>query len=82
VVSRRAFNLNGHTVLAMITTAAHNPWPGDTAVTGHRAAELHAACTVRLKLFTLDNRVILKTIGRLSASDRRKVASGLQKCLI
>lgn len=82
MVSRRAFNLNGHTVMAMITTAAHNPWPGDTAVTGHRAAGLHAACTVRLKLFTLDNRLILKTVGRLSVRDRKSVASGMQKYLM
>jgi len=82
VLSRRAFHLSGHTVLAMITSAAHSPWPGDTAVTDYRAAGLHVACTVRLKLFTLDNRLILKTLGRLSPTDRKSLASGIEKYLI
>ena len=78
VLSHRAFNQHGHTVLAMITSAGHPPWPGDAPVADLKAAGLNAPCLVRLKLFTLDNRLILKKIGRLAESDRRQVSKQLQ----
>jgi mRNA interferase MazF len=81
VLSRRAFNDRGHTVLAMITTAAHDPWPGDVPVADLTAAGLRAACLVRLKLFTLDNRLIVKRIGRLAERDRRNAAGSLRRHL-
>ena len=74
VLSSKAFNRGGHSVLAMITTAADHPWPGDTRLADYREAGLHQACTVRLKIFTLDNRLILRRIGDLSASDRKRVS--------
>ena len=45
------------------------------------AAGLHAPCLVRLKLFTLDNRLIVKNIGRLVAADRQQVTGKLQTYL-
>ncbi len=81
VLSKRAFNQHGSTVLAMITTAGHHPWPGDVLLTGLAAAGLHAPCLVRLKLFTLDNRLIVKNIGRLVAADRQQVTGKLQTYL-
>lgn len=73
VLSKKAFNHHGHSVLAMITSAAHRPWPEDTRLTDYRSAGLRLPCTVRLKVFTLDNRLILRKIGRLSAADRNAV---------
>src|SRR3712207_3275011 len=52
VLSSRAFNEHGHTVLAMITTKFHFPWPGDTSITDLVTAGLRSPCIVRLKLFT------------------------------
>jgi mRNA interferase MazF len=54
----------------MITTSGHRPWPGDTRLTDYAAAGLPLPCTIRLKLFTLDNRLILGRAGRLSAKDQ------------
>jgi hypothetical protein len=34
-----------------------------------------------MKLFTIDNRLILKRVGRLSNSDREKVARNLEKLI-
>jgi mRNA interferase MazF len=79
VLSKRSFNVHGHTVLAMITSSAHNPWLGDTNLRDHAPAGLRTPCIVRLKLFTLDNRLILKSIGRLSSHDRHCVSGALQK---
>ena len=72
VLSKKAFNDQGHTILAMITTKRYPAWPGDTEIKEHKAAGLHLPCLVRLKLFTLDNRLIVRKIGRLSETDARQ----------
>ncbi len=38
VISKKVFNDNGNTVLAMITTRAHHPWPGDTELQDRTSA--------------------------------------------
>jgi len=73
VLSNTTFNAAGHTVLAMITTRSHHPWPGDCNLESHGDAGLPQPCLVRLKLFTLDNRVILRRLGRLSDADQTQV---------
>jgi mRNA interferase MazF len=82
VLSRRAFNQSGHTVLAMITAAAHEPWPGDVEVDDLQAAGLSVACRLRLKLFTLDNRLIVRRIGRLASRDQKDAAASLRRHLV
>lgn len=81
VISRSDFNENGHTVMAMITTRAHRRWPGDAEVQDRGAAGLHLPCIVRLKTFTLDNRLILRKIGHLSSPDRRRVGRQFEQFL-
>jgi mRNA interferase MazF len=81
VVSNRSFNDSGNTVLTMITTKAHRPWPGDTDLVDLRAAGLNTPCIVRLKMFTLDNRLLAKRIGRLGDDDRATVLAELDKHL-
>ncbi len=80
-LSSTAFNRSGNTVLAMITTAEHAPWPGDTRLGDYSTAGLPRPCLVRLKLFTLDNRLILRGLGRLSKADTTKVAASLDQYL-
>lgn len=80
-LSNPAFNRSGHTVLVMITTRGHNPWPGDTEIKDHRAAGLPLRCLVRLKLFTLDNYLILRRLGRLAASDAARVEQNFTRYL-
>ncbi|HKZ02555.1 MAG TPA: type II toxin-antitoxin system PemK/MazF family toxin [Pyrinomonadaceae bacterium] len=75
VLSDRSFNVRGHTILAMVTTSGHPSWPGDVALADHKAAGLQIPCIVRLKLFTLDNRLLVKRIGALSLSDQKKIRS-------
>jgi mRNA-degrading endonuclease toxin of MazEF toxin-antitoxin module len=80
-LSRREFNAHGHTVLAMITTKIDPSWPGDTSLEDPAAAGLPAASTVRLKVFTLDNRLIVKIAGALSSDDRTRVAAEIDRFL-
>jgi mRNA interferase MazF len=81
VLSGRSFNAGGHTVLAMITTSGHRPWPGDVNFSDHKSAGLHNPCILRLKLFTLDNRLLMKRIGRLSVNDQNTISSQLKTYL-
>ena len=56
----------GHSVMAMITSARNRPWPLDVAISDLEEAGLPAASVVRMKLFTLDHRPVLRTSGWIS----------------
>ena len=77
MLSRKEFNRSaGHSVLAQVTTASKPAWPGDVSLE-HRRAGLPRPSIVRMKLFMIDNRLILKHAGRLVPGDREKVAQSL-----
>jgi mRNA interferase MazF len=77
--SSRYFNIKiGSSVMAMITTAGHYPWPFDVAISQLENAGLSRPSIVRMKLFTLDHRLILKKIGILHKADQQSVAEGLR----
>jgi mRNA interferase MazF len=82
IVSKKAFNRNGHTVMEMITSAGHSASPGDVPLRDHTAAGLREACVARVKLFTLDNRLILRKAGRLSPADRAGVRRNLHAAIV
>ena len=68
-------------VLAMITSAKNPGWPLDTIIGSSKKAGLPAPSKVRLKLFTLDHRLIIKKIGGLAAKDQTGVKENLKKLL-
>jgi mRNA interferase MazF len=72
---------SGHTVLAMITSQKNPDWPLDTLITGKGQAGLTAPSKIRMKLFTLDNRLILKKIGTLNDKDKIAVTKALHSLL-
>jgi mRNA interferase MazF len=72
---------SGHAVLAMITSQKNPDWPLDTTITGIRRTGLTAPSKVRMKLFTLDSRMIIKKIGTLIDKDRKAVRNALQSLL-
>lgn len=79
---RSAFNADvGHVVLAMITSASHSEWSLDVRLTDLHTAGLASASVVRMKLFTLDERLILRKAGSLAIADRKAVAAALRKLL-
>lgn len=74
VISNERFNQqHDQLVLAMITTATDNVWPSDVSLTDWQDAGLKVACHFRLKLFTLDQKLVVKTIGHLSSQDVQSV---------
>ena len=79
VLSMRGFNrANGHSVLAMIARATHTRWPSDHRILELEPTGLHAASVVRFKIFTLDNRILQRRIGRLSHRDARACSATLE----
>lgn len=74
VVSHAAFNQpSAHSVLAMITSAEQFPWAGDCPIQDLASAGLTTGCLIRLKLFTLDHRLIIRKAGVLAANDQKKL---------
>ena len=74
-------NVTQNCVLAMITSANNPGWPLDTHIGSIQKAGLPAPSKVRMKLFTLDSRFILKKIGGLSVKDQKAVKENLLKLL-
>jgi antitoxin PrlF len=55
--------------------------PLDCAIADLDAAGLPAPSVVRMKLFTLHNRLILRKAGRLARTDEQRVRAGLSRLL-
>jgi mRNA interferase MazF len=68
----------GHSVMAMITSAANAPWPLDTPIDQLAEAGLTAPSVVRMKLFTLDHRLIFRKLGALGEADAQRVAAAMR----
>ena len=81
VVSSSAFNAaHDQSILAMITSAGED-WLSDVAIRDWREAGLGVPCKVRLKLFTLDDALVLRKAGALSDRDAEAVRSSLARFL-
>ena len=74
VLSTAQFNQQAqHAVMAMITSTEQSGWPGDCTIENLDAAGLPAQCVVRLKLFTLDHRLVIRKAGALGMKDQKKL---------
>jgi len=79
---RSSFNdLTQTCVLAMITSAKNPDWPLDTQIGSLEKAGLPAPSKVRMKLFTLDSRLIIKKTGGLASKDQKAVQKSLLKLM-
>jgi len=65
----------------MATSSKNSPWPLGTNIGSIQKAGLPAPSIVRMKLFTLDSRLIIKKIGGLSAKDQEAVKNNLKKLM-
>jgi len=90
VLSERTYNeANSASVLMMITSAhpstglrtSAGSWQGDIPLAAWQAAGLKKPCIARVKLFTLDNALILGKIGVLATVDQKAVIKSLKTIL-
>jgi mRNA interferase MazF len=82
VLSQRGFcEVHDHAVLAMITTARSSSWPSDVAIGDLARAGLPAPSVVRMKLFTLDLRLVVRRIGALADNERHAVTASLEQAV-
>ena len=82
VISNSEFNSEqDQVILGMITSAANAGWTSDVAVSDLSAAGLRAASVVRMKLFTMDQGLVLRKAGNLSETDRQAVADRFRSVL-
>ena len=79
--THRFGNEIGHSVMAMITSKENVSWPLDVALTDLSAAGLPAPSVVRMKLFTLDHRLVLRKAGRLAKADQTAVRRAVRVLL-
>lgn len=82
--SAKHFNAKiGLSVMAMITSVKEGQdfWPADVVIKDLSHAGLPASSLVRFKLFTLDHRLVLGRLGKLSQSDQKHVQEKLQTIL-
>jgi len=78
----RIFNQKvGQSVMAMITSAKNSDWPLDIEIKDLDSAGLPSASIVRMKLFTLDQQLIIRKAGKLSPTDQSKVTEVLRRLL-
>jgi mRNA interferase MazF len=71
----------GQAVLAMITSAKNSDWPLDVEIQDLDMAGLPSVSVIRMKLFTLDEQLILKKAGSLATVDRQRVTQALGRLL-
>ena len=81
VVSSTGFSAaHPQSILAMITSAA-GTWASDIHLRNWRDAGLNVSCRVRMKLFTLDNSLIVRRVGSLSQVDSEATKRALARAL-
>ncbi len=77
-----AFNQQvGQAVMAMITSAKNSDWPLDIEILDLDSAGLPSPSIIRMKLFTLDEKLIIRKAGKLASSDQTKTIAALRKLL-
>ena len=83
VISNKEYQeVNKHIVLLMITSAKHSAWKYDIPITFSEMTGLKAASVIRFKIFSVDERIIVKKIGVLSLIDSEKVEEAIRNLLL
>lgn len=76
----KSFNQQaGQVVMAMITSARNSDWPLDIEIQDLDSAGLPASSIIRMKLFTLDEHLIIRKAGSLARPDQTRAAEALHQ---
>jgi mRNA interferase MazF len=83
ILSQEEYQENTHhCILAMITSAKQSHWADDIEIEDLEIAGLPGPSIIRFKVFTLEESLILKTLGKLSEDNRKAVVRVLKNILI
>jgi mRNA interferase MazF len=63
----------------MIASASNSGWPLEINIQDLDTAGLPSASVVRMKLFTLDDKLVIRRAGALAQQDRAVVSSTLKR---
>lgn len=66
-------NNSSHCIVAMITSAKKSSWHSDVIIKDLEKASLKTDCLVRMKIFSIDQSLILYAMGSLSKADLQRV---------
>ena len=67
-----------HITVMMITSDKNRAWPNDYPIKNLESCGLTAPSIVRPKVFTLDNRLIIKSIGKLQPDEQKLISEALR----
>jgi mRNA interferase MazF len=70
-----------HLILAMITSAKNTQWINDFEIKELENTGLKTNCVIRYKVFSLDERIILKKIGFISANEQIQIKEDLSNLI-
>ena len=65
----------GQNLMAMVTRAQRSSWQSDLPIQDSTSAGLAASSLLRLKLFNIENRFIIRRLGQLSELDSFRLKS-------
>ena len=71
----------GQSLMAMITRAKKSTWPFDLLLSDLDSAGLSLGCSVRMKFFTLVDKLVIRQVGHLTTQDQRALQDTLAKHL-
>ena len=77
----KPFNSQTHQLICAMITSSRASWPHDTLIHDLDIAGLPLSCVIRMKLFTIDQRFILRKTGSLSKRDSRALGLSLKTVL-
>jgi len=79
VLNKPEYQINeGHLILLMITSARHSNWKSDILISDPAQAGLPSPSVIRFKMFSIDEKLILKKSGVLSRKDCLLVEENLK----
>jgi len=82
ISDQSTFNkIMNRSVMAMITTASHARWALDIDIQDLSSTGLTHPSIIRMKLFTLDDALVIKRIGTLSQTDRASTKEAIAQLL-
>ena len=78
ISSDQTFNNHlDRSIMAMITSSKHKPWPLDFVIEEPEDAGLPKTSLIRMKIFTIDNNLVIRKIGKLSKKDAENLKNSI-----